>query len=148
MDDMKILHISNVVLDEVIANLNKWYGKIAPLTVTCSKVHDYLGMTIDYSIPGKVIIHMDNYAKGILDEAPADMDGVVLTPVVEHLFDVNEDAESLDPAQAELFHHLMAKLLFLCKQARPDLQTAVAFLATPVKGPDTNDYKKLGCAIC
>ena len=124
-----------------------WYGKIAPL-MTCGKVHDYLGMMIDYSIPGKVIIHMDGYAKGILDEAPADIDGVVLTLVVEHLFDVNKDAELLDPTQAELFHHLMAKLLFLCKWAWPDLQTAVTFLTTQVKGPDTDDYKKLGCALC
>ena len=90
---------------------------------------------------------MDDYMKGILDEAPANMDGVVLTPVAEHLFDVNEDAESLDLAQAELFHHLTAKLLFLCKWAQPDIQTAVAFLTTQVKGPDTNDYKKLAHMI-
>ena len=90
---------------------------------------------------------MDNYAKGILDKAPADMDGVVLTPAVEHLFDVNNDEEPLDPTQAELFHHLTDKLLFLYKQAWPDLQTAVAFLMTQVKGPDMDDYKKLGHTI-
>jgi hypothetical protein len=33
--------------------------------------------------------------------------------------------------------------LFLCKRARPDIQTAVAFLTTRVKRPDTDDYKKL-----
>ena len=117
VDDMKILYMSDKVLDKVIAGLNEWYGKIVPLTVACRKVHEYLSMMIDYSIPGKVIICMDDYIKGIIDEAPSDMDGIVLTPAAEHLFDVNEDAESLDPAQAELFHHLMAKLLFLCKWA-------------------------------
>ena len=71
-------------------------------------------MTIGYIIPDKVIIHMDDeYVKAILDEAPPDMDGVVLTPAADHLFDVNLDAKSLDMTQAELFHHLMAKLLFL-----------------------------------
>ena len=64
------------------------------------KVHDYLSMMIDYSIPGKFIIHMDDYAKGILDEAPADMDGVVLTLVAEHLFDVNKDAGSVAGSHA------------------------------------------------
>ena len=89
VDDMKISHVSDEVLDEVIAGLNKWYGKIAPLTVTCGKVHNYLGMTIDYSVPGKVIICMDDYVKGILDEAPSNMAGVVLAPVAEHLlFDI------------------------------------------------------------
>ena len=90
---------------------------------------------------------MDNYVKAILDEAPHDMDGVVLTPAVDHLFDVNPDAESLDTAQAELFHHLTAKLLFLCKRAHPDIQTPVVFMTTRVQGPDVDDYKKLAHTI-
>jgi hypothetical protein len=36
----------------------------------------------------------------------------------------------LDKVQADMFHHNVAKLLFLCKRARPDKQTAVAFLCT------------------
>ena len=92
---------------------------------------------------------MDDYMKGILDEAPVDMDGVMLTPAVEeHLFEVNDDAEYLDSEKAKLFHHLTAKLLFLCQCERPDLQTAVAFLTTRVKWPDTDDYKKLTHTIC
>ena len=42
-----------------------------------------------------------------------------------------------------MFHHNTAKLLFLSKRARPDIQTAVAFLTTRVKLPDRDDYKKL-----
>jgi hypothetical protein len=41
------------------------------------------------------------------------------------------------------FHTYVAKTLFLCKRARPDLQTAVAFLCTRVKACDEDDYKKL-----
>ena len=37
----------------------------------------------------------------------------------------------------------MAKLLFAAKRARPDLQTAIAFLCTRVKSPDLDDWKKL-----
>jgi hypothetical protein len=37
----------------------------------------------------------------------------------------------------------VAKLLFLCKRARPDLQTTVAFLTTRVKAPDHDDWNKL-----
>jgi hypothetical protein len=42
-----------------------------------------------------------------------------------------------------LFHHLVAKLLYLSKHMRQDIQTAVAFLCTRVREPDTYDYKKL-----
>ena len=117
------------------------------MTVTQGKVHEYLGLTLDYSILSKVIIQMDDYIKGILNEAPTDMDGVILTLVVEHLFEVSEDPEYLNLNQAKLFHHLTAKLLFLCKWARPNLQTAVAFLTTRVKWPNMDDYKKLSCMI-
>jgi hypothetical protein len=43
-----------------------------------------------------------------------------------------------------MFHHNTAKLLFLAKRARPDIQLAVAFLCTRVQHPDIDDYKKLG----
>jgi hypothetical protein len=39
---------------------------------------------------------------------------------------------------------MVAKLLFLSKRARPDIQQAVAFLTTRVLSPDNDDYKKLG----
>ena len=42
-----------------------------------------------------------------------------------------------------MFHHNTAKLQFLCKRARPDVQPAVALLCTQVKGPDTGNNKKL-----
>jgi hypothetical protein len=53
----------------------------------------------------------------------------------------------LEKDESELFHHIIAKLLFLCKRACPDIQTAVAFLCTQVKAPDTDDYKKLAHVI-
>ena len=46
-----------------------------------------------------------------------------------------------------MFHHIVAKSLFLSKRGRPDLQTAIAFLSTRVKTPDNDDYKKLARMI-
>jgi hypothetical protein len=90
---------------------------------------------------------MDDYVRDLLEEAPGDMDGMALMPVADHLFTVSEDPEYLDDTDLQLFHHLTAKLLFLCKCVRPDIQTAVAFLTTRVKCPDKDDYKKLGRVI-
>ena len=107
------------------------FGKEAPLTITRGKVHDYLGMTIDYTtVPGKVLIIMADYIDNILNELPTDMDGESASPAANHLFQVNESgAEPLGNEQATMIHRNVAKLLFLCKRARPDIQTAVAFLA-------------------
>jgi hypothetical protein len=101
-------------------------------------------MTLDYSKPGKVNILMINYVKGMLSNLPDEMNGEGARPAANHLFQVNLDAKKLDKETAQFFHHNVAKLLFLCKRARPDVQTAVAFLTTRVKEPNIDGYKKLG----
>jgi len=42
-----------------------------------------------------------------------------------------------------MFHPNVDKHLYLCKRARPDIQTAVAFLTTRLRKPDEDDLKKL-----
>jgi len=64
----------------VIEQLNLEFGALSPLTVTRGKMHEYLGMTLDYSTPGKVRISMTDYITSMLDELPDDMDGVAATP--------------------------------------------------------------------
>jgi hypothetical protein len=86
---------------------------------------------------------MINYIKGMIDELPNDMSIEVTIPASSHIFQVNEDAEKLDENGGQLFHHTVAKLLCLCKQAHPDIQTMVSFLCTRVKAPDIDNYKKL-----
>ena len=49
----------------------------------------------------------------------------------------------LDEIKAQLLHHIVAKLLFLCKRSQHDNSTAVTFLTTRMKGPDEDDYEKL-----
>jgi hypothetical protein len=77
----------------------------------------------------------------MLDDLPKDMDGASATPAENHLFVVNQgDAKALDTETALMLHHNTAKLLFRRKRAIPDIQTAAAFLAIRVKGPDGDDY--------
>jgi predicted 3-demethylubiquinone-9 3-methyltransferase (glyoxalase superfamily) len=90
-------------------------------------------MTLDYSSRGKVKVTMIDYIKGMLDKLPSNMSGVAATAATVHLFKVNKDnAVMLDKETSTMFHHNMAKLLFvLCKRARTDTQTAVAFSMHP-----------------
>jgi hypothetical protein len=142
--DLKISHVDPEVVTEVIYLLELEFGKEAPLAKTRGPVHEYLRMTIDLSVTGKVKFSMIDYKKDMLEGLPDDMTGESVTPAADHLFTVNADAEKLNTAEAELYHHNTAKLLFLCKRARPDMQKAVAFLCTRVQHPDVDDYKKLG----
>lgn len=146
VDDLKISHEDPAVVTSIISLLDKEFGdKDAPLTVHRGKIHKYLGMTLDYSIDGKVVIIMEDYIKEMLEGLPPEMDGIAVTPATTNLFIVSDNnSTKLCEEQAIKFHHETAKLLFLCKRARPDIQTAVAFLTTRVKLPDTDDWSKLG----
>jgi hypothetical protein len=143
VDDLKLSHVKQSVLDDIADKLSSKYGEQTPLVVHCGKIHEYLGMTIDYSEDGKVKFMMHDYVQGILDEAPADMMGFAVTPAASNLFTVRKDAGNLDDERSEAYHRITAKLLYLCKRARPDLQPTVAFLTTRVTQPDTDDWKKL-----
>ena len=51
------------------------------------------------------------------------------------------------PNQADVFHHSTAQLLFIGLHARRNLQTAIPFLTTRMKAPDTDDWGKLKRAM-
>jgi hypothetical protein len=69
VDDLKISHVDPKVVTTILNLLDGRYGqeivggKWAPLTVTQRKIHDYLGMTLDYSEEGAVKIDMRDYVK-------------------------------------------------------------------------------------
>ena len=127
----------------MISLLRSEFGQEGPLTVTQGQVHNNLGMTLVFTIPQKVQIQMYDFMDKMLEDLLVDMDGTARTPAAEQLFTMNPTPKPLPEDTAIMFHHNVAKLLFLCKMARPDLQTVVAFLSTWVKSPDEDDYKKL-----
>ena len=70
VDDMKISHVSAATNTDIIRMIDKEFGAEAPLTITRGKVHDYLGMTLDYSEKGKVKIKMLDYVEKMLVDLP------------------------------------------------------------------------------
>jgi len=88
------------------------------------EVYQYLGVFLDYSIDGKVQIRMDAYIDGILKTLPENMSGESATPAGDHLFTINPDTVLLSASESDSYHHYVAKLVCLCKRARPNKQTA------------------------
>ena len=136
------------MLENLLTLLNDEFRKEAPLTITQGKIHNYLGMVIDYTVPCKVEFTIKDFIQGVLDECPGElMKGPSATPAANHLFNVNPECNKLGEAKVSQFHHVTAKLLYLSKPACPDLQTTLSFLTTRVLEPDEDDYKKLGWCI-
>ena len=132
-------------MDHIISKLEAEFGKETPLTVHRRKVHNYLGMIIDFSEPGKVIFSMNDCIDRMLKEAPEDlMKGSCSSPAAHHLFAVDLACEKLDSATAIIYHHITAQLLYLRKRTRPNLLLAISFLCTRAQEPGEDDWKKLG----
>jgi len=77
--------------------------------MTCQgKALEYLGMKIDYRQQGKVKFIMYEYIKKLLEE----MQGLATTPTSSYLFNTDPGCKKLSEELGQLFHHLVAKLLY------------------------------------
>jgi len=144
VDDLMSSHKDAQVNTEFLAWMNEKYGKHGEVKATRGKIHDYLGMTFDFSQKRKVMVGMEKYMSAMVDEfsgklRPTD---TKRTPAAEDLFEIGE-SRKLDKKRADEFHRIVAKGLFACKRARPDIHTAIAVLCTRVAAPNEDDWDKL-----
>lgn len=145
VDDLKASHKDEKVLDEFVDYMRSIYDdeEIGKIKVNKGLRHDFVGMTLDYSKKGKLIVDMEEYVTKMIEDFPYDIPSKGKTPAAEHLFKVDKNAGQLNKQMKEEFHTFVAKALFLSKRGRPDISTAIAFLTTRVKEPDVDDWKKL-----
>ena len=100
-------------------------------------------MTLNYNENGCVKIDMVVYVKKCLVDLSEQVQGKARTPPADNKFIINVDSKLLDQKSSDFFHSKVAQLLFLGKRGRPDLLTAISFLCTRVKSPNTHDEDKL-----
>ena len=144
MDNLKVSHVEKSAVTALALKLAKLYGP--KTTISRGKVHDYLGMEMDFGTdPGTMIISMIKYLQKIMEELSETLRGTKALPARDNLFEIREEADRklLPEEQASQCHCTVAQLLFLCMRARPDVQTLVSFLTTRVKEPDKDDWGKL-----
>ena len=55
VDDLKVSHKDKTVLEDFLTDLGDEFGQEDKLMENRGLVHEYLGITIDYSIPRKVV---------------------------------------------------------------------------------------------
>ena len=143
IDDLKISHVNEKVVDQIVEDLRAEFGRLGEISVSKGKRHDYLGMFLDFTEDGVLQVDMRSYLDTILEDLPKAMKGRAKTPASEYLHLVRDTAKKLSPADADLFHSWTAQLAYLSQRGRPDIRTAVAFLSTRVSQPDQDDWLKL-----
>ncbi len=95
VDDLKISHANSNKVTKSI----KWLGtKYTNLTVHHGKIHDYLGIDLDFTTAGVLKVSMIYYTHKIMNEFPEEIFSPAATPAAAHLFRVQE------PKTAMLIH--------------------------------------------
>jgi hypothetical protein len=81
------------------------------------KVHNFLGMDLNFANEGVAQISMITYTTKFLTDFPEAITTSCATLAADHLFTIRNEASTkiLPEAQAQAFHHTVAQLLFLCK---------------------------------
>lgn len=131
VDDVKLSHVDPDVNDKFGKWCERMHGskELGHVKITRGKVHDYLGMTLNYSMKGKIQVDMRDYVKGILEDFPHELKSAT-SPWTGNLFKVDVDSKSLNKEKSEIFHTFVMKCVFLCKKGWPDIEPGVCFLST------------------
>jgi len=116
VDDLMLSHVSQDEIMRVVQGIKYIYGE--NLTKTVGTMHDYLGMTFDYSFAKEVRVNMCDYLRNVIKEFPEEITGTCATPASDHLFKVREDGRKLSEELADAFHHTVYQLLFAANRAR------------------------------
>ena len=151
---MKVIHMDAGVVTRMSVCLQKTYERLfddgsGAMKLKQGKIHEYLGMQLDFSVAGQVKITMFDYIQENLEDFHKyDLNKTIYrTPAADHLFKVRDDQPKLDEQKAQTFHTFTAKALFATKLARPDIRRSIAFLTTRVICPDEDDWNKLLCMM-
>jgi hypothetical protein len=140
VDDNKILDMDPTVVTDVINNIEARFGK---MTVTRRKEHVFLGMKISFNKDGTVAVRMRDYVEEALSKFDERIGHSAATPARRTLFSINPKSEPLGKARSEVFHSIMAKLLYVSKCSHLDIKLAITFLWMRVSCSMVQDWSKL-----
>jgi hypothetical protein len=86
---------------------------------------------------------MKDYIKEAIAHFGEDITRSATTPAKRNLFEIKENSVPLTDANREIFHSVVAKLLYVSKRGRLDIQLPIAFLCTQVSCSTKQDWSKL-----
>jgi hypothetical protein len=138
VDDTKISHEDSKAVSHVIQKREARFGEMA---VTRGKEHVFLGMNISF--------HKDNTTSIVMNQGGhcpfwrGHHSRSATTPTKRNLFEIKENSVPLTDADREIFHSVVAKLLYVSKCGRLDIQLPIAFPCTRVSCSTEQDWSKL-----
>jgi hypothetical protein len=88
-------------------------------------------------------VDTSDYIKECIAMFKDDVSTPAPTPASKDLFNIDNQSPLLKQDRQETFHSVSAKLLWVAKRGRPDIDPSVSFLCGRVKAPTKEDWHKL-----
>ena len=108
-----------------------------------TKKFDYLSVNYDLTTPGTLQVDMIEYMTAMATDFPMDLTGTSEDNAAPANLFTEGAGDILEKERAETYHTFVAKGIFACKRARPDIHPSISVLCTRVKQPRESDWSKL-----
>ena len=137
VDDVELSRINNVEVERCIQWFEDKHGKIGEVKVNRGRIHKYLGVVLNFTQEGAVIVDVSQHISSMENIFPEDLSG--LTVWNDDLFKVDPTSKKLDSERASIFHTITYQGLLMAQRGRPDVNPAIAFCTTKVN-ESTEEY--------
>lgn len=108
------------------------------MVVTRGKVHNFVGMDVTFKKNSTVEVMMKDCIIECFEDFSEEIDKAANTPAKHYMFKSTESIP-FSVEKIEIFHHIVAKLVYIPKRARVNIDLAVSYLCTLVSC-STYDY--------
>jgi hypothetical protein len=127
---------------EILESIVQWFAEeFEDLNVTRGDVHQFTGMTLDYTEPDKLIVTMKNQIDNLLEKTG--VKGTAVNPSEADLFTIDINSPKLERKRADEFHSIVATISYIAKRIKPECLVVTSMLASRVKSPTEQDWSKL-----
>jgi hypothetical protein len=144
VDDLLLSSANKQVLDKVIDTIKENFGNVHTSNYN---EFDYLGVHVKMNDETKSAeLSCDDYIRRIIShDLFADDKNMKMykTPASSNLFEINEESEPLTHEVKEMFHSVVAKLLWIALRVRLDVLMPTAYLSSKVHNPTNHELGKL-----
>ena len=123
--------------ENVLMVYNKLCAKYGKCKFNAGPKVPFLGMTFDFSTKEQLRVSMD------MPSVVHTMDKTSDSPASLNLFQVEKQQPLLEKNHAEVFHSIVAKLLYVTNRVRPDIMLAINFLCSRIGNVTMEDEMKL-----
>ena len=130
------------VVPEILESIVHWFAEeFEDLNVTRGSVHQFTGMTLDYTQPDKLTVTMKNQIDNLLEKTGTK--GTAVNPAEADLFIIDATSPSLDKKTKEEFHSIIASMSYIAKRIKPECLVVTSMLASRVHCATEQDWSKL-----